>query len=217
MLDRAVRLLLAVILGGMVGYEREQSDRPAGLRTHILVCIGAALITAVDRAVPESAGKIAGQVVTGVGFLGAGTIIRDSGEPTVVRGLTTAASLWATAGVGIAVGYNDTTAVLGLLTTIVVLFTLTILARFEGRMNKRRRRQHLMLILRSDDDPMTALGRLLEIFRTRNVRTRDLQIRTSADADVVNIEVSMPRGMTRDLLSAALTTDHHVIHYEWVD
>jgi putative Mg2+ transporter-C (MgtC) family protein len=215
--EPAFRLLIAVVLGGLVGYERERSDRPAGLRTHILVCVGAALIAAVDHAVPQSQGKIAGQVVTGVGFLGAGTIIRDSSEPTVVRGLTTAASLWATAGIGIAVGYGAPTATLAIVGTVLVLFTLVVLTRFEGSMNSHRMRQRLMIVLRADKDPMTALSRILEIFRGRNVRTRDLLIRTSADAEVVDMQLTMPHGMNRDTLSAALTTDSSIVHYEWVD
>src|SRR3989338_5303831 len=104
-----LRLMLAVILGGLVGLERELHDKAAGFRTHILVCIGSCLMmltsmhifdmykghTSVDPA------RIAAQVVTGVGFLGAGTIIMYG---ATVRGLTTAASLWTIAGVGLGVG-----------------------------------------------------------------------------------------------------------------
>ena len=111
----ALRLLLRVVLCGAIGFEREVRDQPAGFRTHILLGLGATLFTLVSaysfepftRAALGSGGlqfdptRISAQIVTGVGFLGAGAIIRRGGD---VRGLTTAASLWATAAIGMAVG-----------------------------------------------------------------------------------------------------------------
>ena len=111
----ALRLLVTVVLCGAIGFEREVRDQPAGFRTHILLGLGATLFTLVSsygfepftRAALGSGGlqfdptRISAQIVTGVGFLGAGAIIRRGG---VVRGLTTAASLWATAAIGMAVG-----------------------------------------------------------------------------------------------------------------
>ncbi|MBN1405011.1 MAG: MgtC/SapB family protein, partial [Candidatus Omnitrophica bacterium] len=109
------RLILAAILGGLVGLEREMQEKAAGFRTHILVCMGSCLmmltsmhifdlykgVTSVDPA------RIAAQVVTGIGFLGAGTIIRYGAS---VKGLTTAASIWAICGIGLAVGCGFYTA-----------------------------------------------------------------------------------------------------------
>src|SRR5688500_15602544 len=86
-------LLLAALCGALIGFERERQDRPAGLRTHILVCMGSALITLVSRDLAGARydpGRIAAQIVSGIGFLGAGTILRQG---NAVRGLTTAASL----------------------------------------------------------------------------------------------------------------------------
>lgn len=96
------RLVLAAVLAGLVGYEREQADKPAGFRTHILVGMGAALFTVVSvygfgRA--SDPARVAAQIVTGIGFLGAGTIFRSEG---LVLGLTTAASIWAVAAIGTA-------------------------------------------------------------------------------------------------------------------
>lgn len=101
--DVVIRLLLSLVLGGIVGYQREAVDRPAGFRTHVLVCIGATLITlvSIDGFPGSDKARVASQIVTGIGFLGAGTIIRQG---SIVRGLTTAASIWAVAGIGIAVG-----------------------------------------------------------------------------------------------------------------
>ncbi len=103
-----IRLVVALLLGGLIGWERELHDRPAGFRTHILVSVGSALIMIVSigmfylfQGSDADPGRIAAQVVSGIGFLGAGTIIR---EGVNVKGLTTAASLWTTAGIGLACG-----------------------------------------------------------------------------------------------------------------
>src|SRR5437016_3959967 len=106
---QAVALLLAVLLGGVIGLERQWRGHPAGLRTHILVCVGATLITllsiqfgrGLNGGQPDVPGRIAANVVVGIGFLGAGAIIR---EGDTVHGLTTAASIWTTAAIGMAVG-----------------------------------------------------------------------------------------------------------------
>ncbi|HBL37110.1 MAG TPA: methyltransferase, partial [Firmicutes bacterium] len=98
--------MVATLLGAVIGLEREQHGRPAGLRTHILVALGSCLIMLVSiYGFPSGTGsdpaRLAAQVVSGIGFLGAGTILRDG---TSIRGLTTAASLWVVAGIGLAAG-----------------------------------------------------------------------------------------------------------------
>src|SRR3989338_6951289 len=98
------RLVLAVIAGGLIGLEREIVHRPAGIRTHMLVCLGSALFVLVTiEALPHEAARIIAGIATGIGFLGAGTIFKAKDE---VHGLTTAASIWAVAGVGIAIGFG---------------------------------------------------------------------------------------------------------------
>ncbi len=96
-----IKLLLAVLLGGIIGFEREKDASPAGLRTHILVCLGSALITLTSTIFTDDPARIAAGIVTGIGFLGAGAILHSK---KFVHGLTTAASIWAVAGIGIAVG-----------------------------------------------------------------------------------------------------------------
>lgn len=145
-LEVIIRLFLAIAVGGLIGYEREYQNRPAGFRTHILVCVGACIISMiqlydVDQTVkiilahPELAsalkadiGRIGAQVVSGIGFLGAGTIIHEKGS---VKGLTTAASLWVVACIGLAVGLGYYT--LGILSTITVAIVLISLKKFESR------------------------------------------------------------------------------------
>lgn len=211
-------LLLAVLLGGLVGWERERQERPAGLRTHILVCVGAALMTLVGDMIPNNGARLAAQIVTGVGFLGAGTIIRENNTAdTPVRGLTTAASLWATAGVGIAVGLGGLSAQLATVGTVIILLTLTLLNSLEGVLDRHRRRQHLMLIFRADrgGDPLDALSRALDILHRRSVKTRDLSLDKSADSIVVRLQLSLPHHTSRDALTPIFTSDNSILHYEW--
>ncbi len=122
------RILLAALLGGVIGIEREFSDQPAGFRTHILVSLGAALFTLVgaygvepflgaDEGVRFDPTRIAAQVVTGIGFLGAGAILQQGVN---VRGLTTAAALWASAAAGLAAGIGDFSTGLALVAVTVL-------------------------------------------------------------------------------------------------
>jgi putative Mg2+ transporter-C (MgtC) family protein len=107
-LEMMARVLLSFVLGAIIGFEREQTGRPAGLRTHMLVCAGSVCFTlagvygfADPTATNRDPARVAAQIVTGIGFLGAGTIWRT---PSTVRGLTTAASVWVTASIGMLVG-----------------------------------------------------------------------------------------------------------------
>ena len=100
--DVIIRLALALAVSALVGFQREKTKHPAGLRTHMLVCIGAALMTLTSiEMFPQNPAPIVAGIVTGIGFLGAGTIFKDKNN---VRGLTTAASIWAVAGMGLALG-----------------------------------------------------------------------------------------------------------------
>lgn len=97
-----LRLILATLAGGLIGLEREVVHKPAGIRTHMLVCLGSALFVLVAiESLPGEAARIIAGIATGVGFLGAGTIFRSKSE---VHGLTTAASIWAVSAVGLAIG-----------------------------------------------------------------------------------------------------------------
>lgn len=136
-LEVVLRLVLSVLLSGLVGLEREVKGRAAGFRTHILVCTGSALVMLTGIYLSESwhgtggvdPTRLAAQVVSGIGFLGAGTIIqfRDS-----VRGLTTAASVWAAGGIGLAVGAGFYVGAVS--ATLIVLVVLFLLSNFEHQM-----------------------------------------------------------------------------------
>ncbi len=118
----AVRLVLAAAFGAAVGYERRSADKPAGLRTLSLVALGSALFTIISTFGFENAdqSRVAAQIVTGVGFLGAGTILRSGGS---ISGLTTAATIWATAAIGMAVGSGlYIAAVAGTIIILIILY-----------------------------------------------------------------------------------------------
>jgi len=144
------RLLLAGVLGGLIGFEREAHGRPAGLRTHILVALGAALFTIVSDSYTgarSDPSRIASQIVTGIGFLGAGTIIRQG---SIVRGLTTAASLWTTAAIGMAVGSGRGPILyLAVIASVVVFVTLSLITRLERAVLGRGRVSDLIAVLPS--------------------------------------------------------------------
>lgn len=145
-LDITVKLLLAALAGGLVGLEREKHGRPAGLRTNLLVAVGSCVMMIVSEAFYQKYGmfdaestlrldpaRVAAQIVTGIGFIGAGVILK---EGATVRGLTTAASLWAVAGLGMAFGMGFFS--LGAIATVIVLISLTLLKKLDSILKKDR-------------------------------------------------------------------------------
>lgn len=144
--DIFLRLMAALVLGGLVGYERQARSKAAGLRTHILVSMGACLYMMVSLAIPREmqaslglpadGGRVAAQVVSGIGFLGAGTILAAQGSRKIL-GLTTAASIWAVAAVGLAAGAG--LYFMAALTAFFILVTLTVLRRIDLSLSARTR------------------------------------------------------------------------------
>ena len=207
-------LLLSLLLGGLIGWEREMHERPAGLRTHILVCVGAALITQISSQFEGNGDRIAAQIVTGVGFLGAGTIMRN-GINGAVTGLTTAATLWAIAGVGMAVGYGGRYAILAVISTLLILFVLTLLNRFEDVLIRHRRRHGLTVVFSETCNSLGALGSLLDTLREKNVKTSDLKIEKMANTEVAEFRVALSRDITRDTIEKMLAHNPQILHHEW--
>ncbi len=160
-----LRVLLAAVAGALVGLEREFHGRAAGLRTHMMVALGAALTTMIglfavtELGVSSDPLRVGAQVISGVGFLGAGTILLRGGGSRIT-GLTTAAGLWTAASIGLAVGMGF---YLGaFLTVFAVMLTFTLVSRVEARMNRKRQRMALYLEL-SD---VEAVSPLLNLLRT---------------------------------------------------
>lgn len=133
--DIMIRILLAIVASALIGLEREKTKHAAGLRTHLLVCVGSTIITltSIDM-FPQNPAPITAAIITGVGFLGAGTIFRDKNN---VRGLTTAASIWAVAGLGVALGAGAY--IIAVAGTAAMLFTLEF-GRIQYIFTKKRRK-----------------------------------------------------------------------------
>lgn len=170
------KILLAILLSGVIGYEREISDKPAGLRTNILIGLGSALMMMISIYVATNLGhgaadpaRIAAQVVTGIGFLGAGTILQARGS---VVGLTTAATIWAVSGIGLAVGSG--LYFLAVLTTTAILAVLWVLGRLERRMLGKQAFERLRLRI---SDPAQLLKVLQGIRHDTRVRIEGLDVR----------------------------------------
>jgi putative Mg2+ transporter-C (MgtC) family protein len=137
-LDLLLRLSLSVVLGAAIGLEREYTGKDAGLRTTILICMGATLFTELSHALAGPGAdntRVAAQIVTGIGFLGAGAILRHGGQ---IRGLTTAATIWVVAAIGMAVGGRQYIAAVG--STVLVLIVLVPLRWWEKRVEDRVRK-----------------------------------------------------------------------------
>jgi putative Mg2+ transporter-C (MgtC) family protein len=195
--DNLARLSLAAVLGGAIGFERELRDREAGLRTHLLVCLGSALFTIVsaygfrefltsgDQVIRADPTRIAAQIVTGIGFLGAGAIIRQG---LTVRGLTTAATLWVSAAIGIAAGagyYSG--AVIGTVVTLIALWPLRLVAYpvFE---RLRPEERSLVVELRQG----TRTGQLLDVLEHEDARIEHFQLDDEPDRRIVTLTLDTP-------------------------
>jgi putative Mg2+ transporter-C (MgtC) family protein len=134
-----LRLCVALLLGAAVGWDRERRDADAGLRTHMLVSLGAALFVLVPLQAgmsQEDLSRVLQGLVSGIGFLGAGAVLKDSSEGRI-HGLTTAATIWATAAIGLAAGMGRE--LLAVLATVLVLLVLTLLRRLGQRIRERER------------------------------------------------------------------------------
>ena len=205
-IDMAVKLSLAALLGGLIGLEREMHSQPAGLRTHMIVAMGSCLImqTSIYMGVLNPAhsdpARISAQVVAGIGFLGAGAIMRSG---LSVRGLTTAACLWTVAAVGLAVGCGYWRA--AAYTTVLTLAVTVVLQRFERRFTKGHSLRRVVIHAR---DSLQIVGRLEEILRRHAVDIQELDLQRDLVEKKLQVSVmaSCPGHAGVDQLSQALGT-----------
>ena len=175
-----LRILAAVIIGGLLGLERGMKNRPAGMRTYMLVCVGACLIMLTNQYIFQSFGtgdptRMAAQVISGIGFLGAGTIIVT--RHSQIKGLTTAAGLWSSAGVGLALGIGFYEA--ALIGGFAIFLVMTLLQAFDDRMH--RKAKTLEIYLEANED--LPLGDLLRTLREMNYDVRHVQRESGLDTD----------------------------------
>lgn len=207
-------LLTSTLLGGIIGYERERHERPAGLRTHIVVCVAATLITIVSQKASGDS-KITAQIVSGVGFLGAGTILRDSGGS--VRGLTTAATLWLVAGIGIAVGYGEPYSLYAAVTTAITLVTLILFGKLESLLGRTRIQQEVTMLFGNSEDQLQAVARLFRSIRDAGASIRRVDTSDVCGGQLIKISLVMPRSVPRERLDDLLAKEDSVITYDWTE
>ena len=200
--DAVLRLILAGALGGLIGLERERSGKPAGFRTNLLICLGSALVMEISLTVSDSGargdpGRIGAQIVSGIGFLGAGTILHFRGS---VVGLTTAATLWVVAAIGMAVGarvYLE--AIAG---TALVMLALVGLGRVEDTLIPRRPSDRTIdLELQPDPD---AIGRMETLLLREGFSVDTLRVAKNHDGYQVSFHARGRRDAWDKLLHEML-------------
>ncbi len=184
-LEILVKMGVGVILAGAIGWERELHGRPAGIRTHMLMALGVILFSEVSRGFSPDGdpGRIAAQIVTGVGFLGAGTIMRLGAE---IKGLTTAASIWATAGIGMAVSAGGSYFLVAVIGTLFALITLSLVDRFERRVAPTAHPKRMLLRISSLD----VVSRVLDALSEKGCQVGEVQIVRADSETWIQLTVS---------------------------
>src|SRR5215813_6075355 len=184
----ALKLVLAAILGGIIGIEREIRDKPAGLRTNIMICIGSTLFTSISTKVAQMLGgdptRIAAQIITGIGFLGAGAVLHSHG---FVLGLTTAATIWVVAGVGMALGSGMYT--VAVFATGMSLITLYFLSFIEDKIQGRRSYSYSLVVT----DLNQALASIHKVLQASSVTAASFNFNKRTDNYHVWFTLLIPR------------------------
>jgi putative Mg2+ transporter-C (MgtC) family protein len=203
-LDVAIRIILATVLGGLIGIEREVREHTAGFRTHILVSVGAAAFTLASSFGLEGTSldpnRISAQIVSGIGFLGAGAIIRYG---VSVRGLTTAASLWAVAAVGLTVGQGFYSA--ALITTAMVMISLYALRLIEDRLLYPIVGRPVAVRVHFQSPGYTPLTELLGALEQAHVIVKEMAVVPGEDdRDTIHLLLKLPRTVDNARLSGMI-------------
>lgn len=184
--DTAIRLILSIVLGGIVGYERQASNKAAGLRTHVLVCMGSCMIMilsvnvyyTVEGQTNADPARLAAQVISGIGFLGAGTIMK---EGPLVTGLTTAASIWVVSAIGLAVGFGYYSG--AIMATLLAFATLSLLYQLEKRL---RARSRIRLVITLVND-RSKIEELCQTLRVLSAEVNDICVEESEDGGELKV------------------------------
>ena len=179
----ALRIFSAVILGGLIGLERGMKNRAAGLRTHMLVCVGACLVMVTNQFIYQTTGtgdpvRMGAQVISGIGFLGAGTIMVTRRHQ--VKGLTTAAGLWTAAGVGLALGIGFYEA--AAMGSLAVFIVMTLMQKMDNRVHRKTKDFDLFVEL----TPTLSFGNFLKEMRKLEIEVAEVQKEPSTDAESGN-------------------------------
>lgn len=211
----SVRLVVALICGGIIGIERERKRRPAGFRTHILICIGAAMTTLTSQYIVFELGyytdlaRLGAQVIAGIGFIGAGTIIVTKRKN--VKGLTTAAGLWASAIVGLCAGAGFIEG--ALVTTVIIIIAELVLARFEYFMMSNSR-TITIFVEYSDTSKLTSI---VETVKDNSSYIRDIEITKSNSENNTScaiFSIQMPRRKSHEKMINLISNIESVVSVE---
>ena len=209
LLSITVRMLLAVVCGGIIGIEREYKRRPAGFRTHILICLGAAMTTLTSQYLSlnmhyfTDMARLGAQVVAGIGFIGAGTIIVTRRQR--VKGLTTAAGLWASAIIGLSLGggfYEG-----GLFATLLILAAEMFFSKLEYRMLDHAPEINLYM----EYSNKACLEEVLRLFRELNLKILNLEITRSAGSEKHNACAIFSLRLNKKCKVERLLADLHAV------
>lgn len=208
-----LKLFLAAILGGLIGYERQSSHRPAGLRTHILVCIGSALVMVTSEYIFEAyrhitttmdPARLGAQVISGIGFLGAGTILRDG---STIKGLTTAAGLWAVSCIGIAIGAGFYFG--GIAAAVLVYITLLLSKDWEVSIDSKTNSRKIRI---TAENKPGIIGTIESKFAENNITIKSIKIvPTNNDTVKVFLYVKYPGSTAREQVICTLTGTEGVL------
>jgi putative Mg2+ transporter-C (MgtC) family protein len=216
-----LRLVGAAVAGGLVGLEREVSDQPAGFRTHMLVALGSCLFTLIsaygfgtflgpdgDPQIRFDPTRIAAQIVTGIGFLGAGAILRYG---TTVRGLTTAASLWVVAAIGLAIGAGAY--VISTVTTAITLLALLALKPLRTRLVRGLRKEHEEFVIEAD--PQLEMESLVHDLGEQDVRVDHFRVDEEDGVRQIVLFLTLPPDRRPEDVVTALTQRAGVRNVDW--
>lgn len=200
-LDILLKLALSIVLGALIGFEREYTNRPAGLRTNILVCLGATLVQIISIEIFSNyhhltnvdPARLGAQVISGIGFLGAGTIIREGAN---IKGLTTAASLWVVACIGLAIGQGIY--IPAIIAALLSFITLTALRGVEGRVIKKSPYLNIDCVI---DNRPGQIGIMGQTLGEMCVGIRNIEFRDNEDEQItVFFSLEVPRHIHKDTI-----------------
>lgn len=209
LVSTAIRLLLALICGGILGIERGRKKRPAGFRTYMLVCVGATLIMITNQYIytqyPNTdPARMGAQVISGIGFLGAGTIIVTGKNR--VKGLTTAAGLWASACIGLSIGIGFYSgAIIG---CILIYFVMSALHRLDERMTSSAKIMNLYI----EVSQMSDVGQFIRFAKEHDIKVRDVELSRSKALSDYGVS-----GETRHALTLTLQLPKRCTHIEIIE
>lgn len=183
------RLTLAFLCGGLIGFNRERKRRPAGFRTHILVCIGSALVMITNQYTIDILGyssdpnRLGAQVISGIGFLGAGTILVTGKQQ--VKGLTTAAGLWASACMGLAIGIGFYEG--ALICCVYIFGSMTLLHRLDKYVQSKTRLEDIFVEVNSDK----AISSIIKLIQGNNIEISNIEILKTRNKETVGLNITL--------------------------